>query len=70
MEGGAPMSAVTRKKASRIREGVGSRVFDVINYILLVIVGLLCLVPFLHVFAVSLSSNGAALSQKVFILPV
>ena len=64
------MSAVAKKKPTRIREGVGSRVFDIVNYVLLVIVGLVCLIPFLHVFAISLSSNSAALSQKVYILPV
>lgn len=65
------MTAVTeKKKSTRIREGLGSRIFDVVNYVLLTIVGLLCLIPFLHVFAISLSSNTAALSQKVFIFPV
>lgn len=66
------MSDLTRKtmKSTKIREGLGSRTFDVVNYILLTIVALICLIPFLHVFAISLSSNTAALSQKVYILPV
>ncbi len=49
---------------------VGSRVFDIIIHVVLVIVGLLCLLPFLHVAAKSFSSNGAVISQRVFFLPV
>ena len=64
------MSAIAKKKPTRIREGLGSRVFDIVNYVLLTVVALLCLIPFLHVAAISLSSNSAALSQKVYILPV
>ncbi len=64
------MTAVAKKQSTRIREGLGSRIFDVVNYVLLTIVGLVCLIPFLHVLAISFSSNAAALSQKVFIFPV
>lgn len=60
---------IKTKKAS-IREGVGSRVMDVVIYVLLIIVALMCLLPFLHVVAMSLSSNGAVISQKVFFWPV
>ena len=53
-----------------VRTSVGSKVFDVVIYVVLVLVGLICLLPFLHVAAMSLSSNGAVISQKVFFLPV
>lgn len=53
-----------------IREGFGSRIFDVVIYALLTLTVLICLLPFLHVFALSLSSNAAVLSQKVYIWPV
>ncbi|MBR0226982.1 MAG: carbohydrate ABC transporter permease [Clostridia bacterium] len=49
---------------------IGSRAADVIIHMILVIVGLLCLLPFLHVAAKSFSSNGAVISQRVFFLPV
>lgn len=49
---------------------IGSRAADVIIHVILVIVGLLCLLPFLHVAAKSFSSNGAVISQRVFFLPV
>ena len=57
-------------KRQRVRQSAGSRVFDVVIYIILIVVGLACLLPFLHVAAMSLSSNGAVISQKVFFLPV
>ena len=53
-----------------IRQSGGSRAMDIINYVLLTIVALICLLPFLHVVAMSLSSNGAAISQKVYFWPV
>ena len=58
------------KKHAAIHEGVGSRTFDVVIYVLLILVALICLLPFLHVFAMSLSSNGAVISQRVFFWPV
>ena len=53
-----------------IRESVGSRTLDIINYVLLTLVALICLLPFLHVVSMSLSSNGAVISQKVYFFPV
>ena len=61
---------LTSKKPTAIRKTFGGRVFDVINIALLVIVALLCLLPFLHVMAMSLSSNGAVISQRVLFWPV
>lgn len=58
------------KKRHAVRQSAGSRAFDIIIYVILIFVGLLCLLPFLHVAAMSLSSNGAVISQRVFFLPV
>ncbi len=58
------------KSPKAIRESTGSRAVDIINYILLTVVALVCLLPFLHVVAMSLSSNGAVISQKVYFWPV
>ena len=62
------MKAVRKRHA--VRQSAGSRIFDIIIHIILVIVSLLCLLPFLHVAAMSLSSNGAVISQRVFFWPV
>lgn len=61
---------IKKKRASHVRQSVGSHIFDVIIHVVLIIVGLLCLLPFLHVVAKSFSSNGAVISQRVFFLPV
>ena len=64
------MQTKKNAKKSSIRESLGSRVFDIVNYVLLTIVALMCLLPFMHVLSLSLSSNAAAISQKVFFWPV
>ena len=61
---------IKAKRLRRVRRTVGSRIFDAIIHVVLIIVGLLCLLPFLHVAAKSFSSNGAVISQRVFFLPV
>ncbi len=45
-------------------------IFDTVVMILLVLSGLICLLPLLHVIALSLSSKGAALAGRVYLLPV
>lgn len=47
-----------------------SRIFDVVVVIILIFFGVICLVPILHVVALSLSSKGAAMAGKVFLWPV
>ncbi len=58
------------RKHHAVRQSSGSHIFDIVIHIILVIVGLICLLPFLHVAAMSLSSNGAVISQRVFFWPV
>ncbi|MHA7964659.1 carbohydrate ABC transporter permease [Paenibacillus sp. CAU 1782] len=46
------------------------RTFNTANFIILLLTTLVCLAPFVHIFAVSLSSPGAITSGKVSLLPV
>jgi len=46
------------------------RVFNVVNYIILIGTGLTCLVPFVNLFAISFSNSGAAAAGKVVFWPV
>jgi putative aldouronate transport system permease protein len=48
----------------------GERVFDVANYAVLCIVGLVTLLPMVHVAAKSVSSEGAVAAGQVGLLPV
>lgn len=45
-------------------------IFDTVVMILLILSGLICLLPLLHVIALSLSSKSAALAGRVYLLPV
>ena len=49
---------------------VGSKVFDVINVIILVLIGLMCLLPLWYVLCVSLSSKDAVNAGLVSFWPV
>lgn len=49
---------------------IKSRIFDYALYIIVFILLLVCLAPMLHVASISLSSNAAILSRKVYIWPV
>lgn len=49
--------------------GTGEKIFRVLNYFILTIVGLLCILPFVHIFALSLSSNYMASSGQVLFWP-
>ena len=49
---------------------IKNKTFDFICYFLILMTVLVCLVPFLHVTALSLSSNEAVMSQRVTLIPV
>lgn len=49
---------------------IKSRIFDYVLYIIVFIALLVCLIPMLYVASISLSSNAAILSRKVYIFPV
>lgn len=48
----------------------GSRLFTVVNTVVLIFLGLLCLLPVLHIFALSLSSSNAVSAGEVLFWPV
>jgi putative aldouronate transport system permease protein len=53
-----------------MKETLGERVFYTVNIIVLTFAGLICLLPLLHILAVSLSSNTAIATGKVGLWPV
>jgi putative aldouronate transport system permease protein len=48
----------------------GIEAFDIFNYLFLSIMALLCILPFIHVLSVSLSSSNAASGGSIGLLPV
>ena len=54
----------------KIRISKSRILFQVFNYTILVILTLACLLPMVHVLALSFSSSAAASSGKVGLLPV
>ncbi|MEV5024974.1 carbohydrate ABC transporter permease [Paenibacillus sp. LPE1-1-1.1] len=53
-----------------MREQTANRVFDTINLIVLSVCTLICLAPFLHILAISLSSVRPIISGQVSLFPV
>ena len=58
------------KKSRRIRISPGRLFFEIINYSLLGLTAILCIIPVVHVFAVSLSSAGPAAAGRVGLWPI
>jgi putative aldouronate transport system permease protein len=58
---------IARKRS--IKEPAGSQVFSVVNIIVLTILALICILPFVNILAISLSSNAAATAGHVNLLP-
>ena len=53
----------------RIRTSLGDRIFDVANYIFLIILGVITLYPVLNVVAISLSSYAGYVDNPLMIVP-
>lgn len=51
-------------------ERTSNRIFDTVNVVLLAIFVLVCLAPFFHILAISLSSTRAVVSGAVTLLPI
>lgn len=51
-------------------KSLSRRVFQVVNYTFLIVLACLCLLPLIHVFSISLSSNAAASAGAVKLWPV
>lgn len=54
----------------KVKQSTGRKVFNVFNVIFLTIVTLICVLPFIHLFAISLSSEAATAAGKVGLWPV
>ena len=53
-----------------IRKTLGEKVFDVFNHIFLTALALSCVLPFIHMLAISFSSSAAATQGRVGLWPV
>ena len=58
------------KVRNKIPESRGYKGFQVFNYILLTLIAILCLIPMINVFSISLSGRIAAAAGQVKLLPV
>lgn len=53
-----------------IKKTPGEIAFDIFNYLILTILALSCIIPFIHLCAISFSSSSAATQGRVGLLPV
>ena len=53
-----------------MRESKGEKTIGIINMAVLILISLACILPFINIFAMSLSSNASIVSGKVVFLPV
>lgn len=53
-----------------MKDTTDEKIFYIMNYFILTLAGLICLLPLLHILALSLSSSEAVMSGKVSIWPV
>ena len=60
---------VRARKRVRVRRGVGSQIFDVINHSLLILLGLVTLAPFVYLAFGSITESSYYLSHGVSFLP-
>ncbi|MCL5996757.1 MAG: carbohydrate ABC transporter permease [Chloroflexi bacterium] len=49
---------------------IGSKVFDGFNYVILVFLGLFCVLPFIHLLAISVSDRASTLANLVTFWPI
>lgn len=52
------------------QKSIGQKIFTLFNYLILTITGLLCILPFLHLLALSFSSSAAVSAGQVAFWPV
>ena len=55
---------------NRYNQTMGGQIFDIVNHILLLLLGVVCLLPMLHLVSLSFSAKDAIMAGKVGILPV
>ena len=63
------LSAVNKLTRNRIQESTGRKVFRVINVIVLILLALICLLPFVNVIAISFSDSFYVDSNQVYFWP-
>lgn len=54
---------------SAIRRGIGYKLFSVVIYIIIIACALACLLPFVHVFSKSISSEAMVAARRVTLVP-
>ncbi|MEG2018570.1 MAG: carbohydrate ABC transporter permease, partial [Clostridium sp.] len=52
-----------------MKESRGRKAFNIVNIIILSCITLICILPFIHLFAVSLSSGAATAAGEVGLFP-
>ncbi len=57
-------------KKNRIKDSISYRVFSVVNGCFLTLLALLCVIPFVHILAVSFSDAASTAANSVGLLPV
>ena len=63
------LSAVNKPTRNRIQESTGRKVFRVVNVIVLILLALICLLPFVNVIAISFSDSFYVDSNQVYFWP-
>ena len=63
------LSAVNKPTRNRIQESTGRKVFRVVNVIVLILLALICLLPFVTVIAISFSDSFYVDSNQVYFWP-
>lgn len=53
----------------KIKRSVGDIIADVLIYTLIAVLSIICLIPFIHVAAMSISSDAAVYANKVWLIP-
>ncbi|MDQ6417857.1 carbohydrate ABC transporter permease [Paenibacillus sp. LHD-117] len=62
-------SSVKAKKSTRIKQSTGDRIFDICNYVFMILLMIVTLYPFLNVLAVSLNSAQDSIKGGIYLLP-
>lgn len=63
------LSAVNKPTRNRIQESTGRKAFRVVNVIVLILLALICLLPFVNVIAISFSDSFYVDSNQVYFWP-
>ena len=52
-----------------MKKSMSDRISDILIYVFIGVLSAICLIPFIHVLAVSISGNGAVIANDVFLIP-